>query len=172
MGQSSRHGRHQDIVTAVTVTDSSGADSPQMPALVASTSQRFAMAEVSADKAYLGHANLAAVEAVGAMPFIPFKSNSKGTGSAPWRRMHAIFMYRQDEFMEAYHKRSNVEATFSAIKRKFGSAVRSKTFTAQVNEVLCKILCHNLSCLVHAIHELGIEPNFAAPSPDAARVLA
>lgn len=165
-------GTKTNIVTAVTVTDSSGADSPQMPALVASTAKRFAMAEISADKAYLGHANLAAVEAVGALPFIPFKSNSKGTGSAAWRRMHAVFMYRQDEFMEAYHKRSNVEATFSAIKRKFGSAVRSKTFTAQVNEVLCKILCHNLSCLVHAMHELGIEPNFAAPSPDAATVQA
>jgi hypothetical protein len=34
--------------------------------------------------------------------------------------------------------------------------VRSKQFAAQVNEVLC----HNLSMLGHAIHELGIEPRF------------
>ncbi|MEP6654897.1 MAG: hypothetical protein ABJA82_16155 [Myxococcales bacterium] len=40
-----------NVVTSVTVTDSNGADSPQMPALVASTSQRFTMAEVSGDKA-------------------------------------------------------------------------------------------------------------------------
>jgi hypothetical protein len=33
-------------------------------------------------------------------------------------------------------------------------------FTAQVNEVLCKILAHNLIVLVHAMHELGIEPIF------------
>ena len=34
--------------------------------------------------------------------------------------------------------------------------------TAQVNEVLRKALCHNLAVLVHAMHELGIEPTFGA----------
>lgn len=163
-------GTTTNVVTAISVTDSSGADSPEMPALVASTSQRFVMAEVSADKAYLGHANLAAVEAVGAVPYVPFKSNSKSSGSPAWRRMWGVFLYKQDEFLAHYHKRSNVEATFSAIKRKFGGAVRSKSFTAQVNEILCKVLCHNLSCLVHAMHELGIEPPFGAISPTTAMV--
>ena len=32
--------------------------------------------------------------------------------------------------------------------------------SAQVNEVLCKCLCYNLSVLVHAMFELGIEPTF------------
>jgi transposase len=73
-----------------------------------------------------------------------------------------VFLYKQDEFLVHYHKRSNVESTFSSIKRKFGGAVQSKCFTAQVNEILCKILCHNLSMLVHAMHELGIEPTFGA----------
>lgn len=148
------------VVTSVKVTDSSGADSPQLPELVASTSQRFAMAEVSADKAYLGHDNLAAIEAVGAIPYIPFKSNSQGEGSVAWRKMWAIFMFKQDEFQAHYHLRSNVESVFSAVKQKFGAAVRSKSFTAQVNEILCKILCHNLSCLVLAMYELRIEPSF------------
>jgi hypothetical protein len=30
-----------------------------------------------------------------------------------------------------------------------------------VNEILCKILCHNLTVLVHATFELGIEPSLA-----------
>jgi hypothetical protein len=38
--------------------------------------------------------------------------------------------------------------------------VRSKTEVAQTNEVLCKLLCHNLCCLVHALYELGIEATF------------
>ena len=46
------------------------------------------------------------------------------------------------------------------IKSKFGSRIRSKTETAQVNEVLCKILCHNLCVLVQSIYELGIEAKF------------
>ena len=46
------------------------------------------------------------------------------------------------------------------VKRKFGSSVRAKTPAAQINEVYLKALCHNLSVLVHAIHEFGIEPSF------------
>lgn len=46
------------------------------------------------------------------------------------------------------------------IKAKFGSAVRSKKFTAQTNEVLLKLILHNLCCLVSAIYELGLEPTF------------
>lgn len=155
-------GTTTNVVTSVTVTDSSGADSPQLPGLVERTGERFQMQEVSADKAYLGHANLAVIESSGAVPYIPFKTNSRGMGSAAWTRMWGLFMYRQPEFLAHYHKRSNVEATFSAIKRKFGASVRSKKYVAQVNEVLCKILCHNLSCLVHAMHELGIEAPFGA----------
>jgi hypothetical protein len=74
--------------------------------------------------------------------------------------MFGYFKYRQEEFMDHYHKRSNIESTFSAVKRKFGDAVRSKTETAMVNEVLCKFLCHNLCCLIQEQAELGIEPEF------------
>jgi hypothetical protein len=66
----------------------------------------------------------------------------------------------RDEFLEHYHQRSNAESTFSAIKRKLGGAVRSKTSVAQKNEVLCKVLAYNLTVLVHAMHELGVEPEF------------
>lgn len=55
-----------------------------------------------------------------------------------------------------YHRRSCVEAVFSAIKRKFGSAVRSIAATARINEVLAKVLLHNLTCIVHAVTEHGI----------------
>ncbi len=46
------------------------------------------------------------------------------------------------------------------IKGKFGSSVRAKTPIAQVNEVLCKILCHNICVLIQSIFELGLEPTF------------
>jgi hypothetical protein len=46
------------------------------------------------------------------------------------------------------------------IKAKFDAHVRSKTTAAQVNEVLCKVLAHNLCCLVQSMYELGIEPEF------------
>ena len=56
--------------------------------------------------------------------------------------------------------RSNVESTFSMMKRKFGDGLRSKTDTAMVNETLCKNRCHNLVVLVHEMCELGIDPVF------------
>jgi len=46
------------------------------------------------------------------------------------------------------------------IKRKFGTNVRSKTKAAQINEILLKILCHNICVVIQEMHELGIEPNF------------
>jgi hypothetical protein len=46
------------------------------------------------------------------------------------------------------------------MKRKFVGWVRSKGYTAGVNETLCKILCHNLVVLIHETYELGIDPTF------------
>ena len=50
--------------------------------------------------------------------------------------------------------------TFHMIKSKFGDSARSKTETAQVNEVLLKVLCHNACVVIQEMFELGIEPKF------------
>lgn len=47
------------------------------------------------------------------------------------------------------------------IKAKFGEHLRSKGDVAQVNELLFKILCHNICGLIHSMHELGIRPRLA-----------
>ena len=74
--------------------------------------------------------------------------------------MYYHFMVNREDFLAHYHKRSNVETAFSMIKAKFGDAVRSKSHVGQLNEVLCKVLCHNICVLIQATHELGIEPRF------------
>ena len=56
-----------------------------------------------------------------------------------------------------YHKRSNAESTFSMMKGKLGDAVRSKSEVGQINEVLAKVLCHDVCVLIRAARELGIE---------------
>ena len=73
-----------------------------------------------------------------------------------WKKMFHLFQFNRDEFLSHYHKRSNVETTFSMIKAKFRDHVRSKTDAAMINEVLCKIICHNICCLIQETHELGI----------------
>ena len=81
-----------------------------------------------------------------------------------WARMYHRFMADREDFMAHYHRRSNVETTFSMIKMKFGASVRSKSTTGQVNEVLCKILCHNIACVAHAAAEFGIDPSYCTRS--------
>jgi transposase len=151
-----------NIVTSVEVTESNANDCPQFAGLVKATARNFTMAQVSADKAYLSSDNLQTVVDNNAMPFIPFKSNSTTSKnhSAIWKRMFHWYSFNQSHFMASYHKRSNVETTFHMIKTKFGDRLRSKTRTAQINEALCKVLAHNLCCLIQSIYELGIEPTF------------
>jgi transposase len=149
-----------NIVTAVEVTQGDVADCPELPGLVKTTAKHFDVIDVSADKAYLSYGNLDAIAELGAVPYIPFKINSTSDGSKQWRKLWHLFNYKKDEFLEHYHQRSNVECTFSAVKRKLGGAVRSKTYAAQVNEILCKTLAYNLTVLVHEMFELGIDPVF------------
>jgi transposase len=122
------------------------------------------MAEVSADKGYTGEDTHAAIAKVGATPYIAFKKNATGGIGGFFGKAFHYFQFKRDEFLAHYHKRSNVESTVMMIKTKFGDAVRSKTDTAARNEVLAKVLCHNICCLISAMIELGIEPDFIGKS--------
>lgn len=87
---------------------------------------------VSADHAYSSRDNHETVGAFGGVAYIPFKRIATGkTRVSPlWRKMYHYFQLNRDEFMEHYHKRSNVESTNAAIKRKFGETLRSKNQVA------------------------------------------
>jgi transposase len=149
-----------NVVTAVEIHGQNAGDSKMLPALVETTSQNFKVAEVSADKGYASRSNADMVASFGAVPYIAFASHHKGGGGGAWEKMYHYFQFRRQEFVTHYHKRSNVESTFSMMKRKFGDSLRSKTDVAMVNETLCKILCHNLVVLIHEMCELGIDPVF------------
>lgn len=159
-------GTKTNVVTAIRILDKDAADCPQFIPLVKETSKGFKIGEVSADKAYLSLENFEAVAACGGTAYIAFKGNSTGGVGGLFQKMFHYFQYRREEFLSHYHKRSNVESTFSMIKRKFGDSVRSKNDTSMVNEVLCKILAHNLCCLIHAQCELGIETEFWTDKPN------
>jgi len=149
-----------NIVTAVEIHGPNAPDTKLLTQLLDSTLQNFNVAEVSADKGYASASNADAIARVGATPYIAFASHHRGRSNGAWGVMYHYFMYRRDEFLQHYHKRSNVESTFSMMKRKFGDSLRSKSDTAMVNEALCKILCHNLVVLIHETNELGIAPDF------------
>lgn len=151
-----------NVITAIEVTESYVSDTSQLPDLLRKTTANFNVQELSADKAYLSRYNLTVTELLGAKPFIPFKSDSQGAESSDaWSKLWRLFWFKQDEFSKHYHQRSNVESTFSALKRKLGGSVKSKDMVAQYNEVLCKVLAYNITVVIHEMFELGITPDFA-----------
>ena len=148
------------MVTAVEIHEKYTSDSPLLPALVDATAENFRIRDVCADKGYTGQPNHDAVAKHGATPFIAFKDNTKAHAGGLFATMFHYFQFRREEFLQHYHKRSNVESTFSMVKAKFRDHVRSKTDVAMKNEVLCKFLCHNVVVVHQSQVELGIEPVF------------
>lgn len=155
-------GTKTNIITSALVTKGNEGDANHMQELVAQTSENFNALEYSADKGYSSRANMQFISDNGAKPYILFKKGTKpkGFGTNAWRNAWHYFELHQEEFMEHYHKRSNVESTFKMIKMKLGETLKSKNPTAQKNELLCKLIAHNIIVLIHEIHELGVEAKF------------
>lgn len=158
-------GTSTHIVTSVELSRARAHDSPYYKPLIDATAKSgFTMTEISADKAYVSADNFRATVAHGATPYIPYKANiSAASGKKKddlWKKLFHFYNFKREEFLTHYHKRSNVETTFSMIKAKFGEKLRCKTETAQVNEALCKVLCHNLCVVIQSMYELGIDPTF------------
>jgi hypothetical protein len=75
--------------------------------------------EISADKGYGSVKNYKAVQRHDATPYIACKSIHTGKATGLWQRMYHLWQFHGAEFLQHYHKRSNVESTFSMIKAKF-----------------------------------------------------
>lgn len=50
---------------------------------------------------------------------------------------------------------------------KFGDALRSKTDTAQLNELVYKMPCHNSCVVIQSMYELGIPVQFCGSASPA-----
>jgi transposase len=151
-----------NVVTAVEIGGMYSGDCPQFAPLVNRTAETFKIGEVSADKAYLSYDNMEVVDKHGGLPYIAFKAGTAANRGGTLAKMFHLYNLNRDDYLAHYHKRSNVESTFSMMKAKFGANLLSKTDAALVNETLCKVLCHNLCCLIQSACELGVIPIFWA----------
>lgn len=160
------------IVLSVVITDEHGADYTQFAPLLQRVKEVGHTPSIAmADKAYLGHENLAIADALGIDPYIPFKTNSRGLskGSPIWTRKYHEFMSKREEFDNLYHQRSNVEATFSAIKRRLGEPLLSRNQIARMNELLAKLLAYNVGEVIQQSHLHGLHPGPIGFVPPKAR---
>lgn len=158
-------GTRTHVITAARVTASEGegvGDALHFPPLLMATHDAgFNVQRITADKAYSSQSAHNTAQAIDAHALIPFKENAKGLSPSPaWKKAFHYFQLQRDEFEARYHKRSNVESTFSSIKRKFGETLKSKNRIAQENELLAKVIAYNITILIHEMHENGIDPKF------------
>jgi len=156
-------GTFTNIVTSVELTPGNAGDSPYLKPLVEKTCANFDVREVSADKGYSSRKNFEIISKAGAQPFIPFKCNALGKqkGYMIWSKCYKYFYTEPQEYLKHYHRRSNIETCFSMIKQKFGKDLMTKNFNSQCNEILLKILCHNICCLIAAYYENNIESYYS-----------
>ena len=159
-------GVRTNIVTAADCTASESADVRFYEQFVRTTAENFTLGDVTADGAYLSHNNLRVVDELGGRPLTPFREKSRarpksGKRDEVWEKMYHYFTLHHDDFLRHYHKRSNVETTFYMIKSTLGGeTLLSKSGPAQVNEVLMRVLCHNICVNIKAMYQLGISPDF------------
>ena len=156
-----------NVIVSAEITPSNSPDMNQFTPLVNTAHDSgFQIKEITADKGYLSRENYSLAADIGAEAFIPFRKGltGRGGGSAMYHKMYYYFMLNRDEFLKHYHQRSNVETAFFMIKAKFGDKLKSKNETAQKNELLCKLIAHNIVVLIHEMHELGIKPDFCTQS--------
>jgi transposase len=149
-----------NVVTAVEIGGRYEGDCPHFAPMVRQTAAAFKINEVSADGAYCSYENMDLVAALGGTPFVNFPANTTAAEGGMMATMFHLYNLNRDEYRSHYHRRSNVESTFSMIKAKFGDSLSSKTDAAMVNEALCKLLAHNLCCLIQSHYELGIAARF------------
>lgn len=163
-------GTKTHVILRAVVGDEYSGDSLQFgPMLREAVAEGFHPGAVVADKGYLAKENYALADSMGMQAYIPFKANTLSNevnrirgikNPASWEKAYHLFQANRGEFDRNYHRRSNVESVFSALKRKFGENIRSKNRTAQVNEVLCKLIAYNLTVVVHEMFENGVAPHF------------
>lgn len=150
------------IITSFEISERHAHDSRFFKKLFDSTQESgFVIERAFADKGYTTKANLRLIVNNDARAYIPLKKNAKFSASdTVWNKLLHYYLAYQSEFYEFYHLRSNVEAVFSAQKRKFGSRLTSRQRTAQINEIMAKVLAYNLCVVAKSLQDLEIEPNF------------
>ncbi|MBI5697044.1 MAG: transposase [Thaumarchaeota archaeon] len=161
------NGNATHVVTSCSVTTQHVHDTLLLEELTNETHEQFDMQQLCADRGYLSQQNLEHLNRLGVASYIPFKSNTIADNdkkSEIWRNAYNYFTFNQSAFLAHYHQRSNSETVFHMIKSKFSGSVRSKTETACINEILLKVLCHNICVLISEMFELGITPTFCMPS--------
>lgn len=114
------------------------------------------------DGAYCAEEVAAACEKIGAELFVRWPTNRTGKtkGAALWR-LYQIFDANREQYRNLCDKgRPLAETGNKMLKERFGYSLRSRTHNSMFAEVMLRMICHNVACLVMAVKEFGVEPKY------------
>lgn len=157
-------GTRTNVFISAKVTEQDVGDNPMLKPVLGNVTRYFNMSEFTADRGYSSRETLQYLHDLGLTPYIPFRSNATGKsrGAMIWKTMFDHFQHHREDFDKHYHRRSNSESNFSALKARFGERLHTKNIRAGINDILIRVLCYNLTVLIQESFESGIHIDFAA----------
>ena len=153
-------GVRSNTIMAVTITPINDSDHDELPELIDQTLAFFKIRELLGDNAYMSHKHYEMLGDLGIIPFLDFNSNVKmpPLDGSMWSRMFHLYSFHEDIWDAHYYLRNNGETTFSMVKGHWGEIVLSRDEVAQDNEILLKLVCHNIWVLNKQSVILRIDP--------------
>ena len=116
-------------------------DVKDMPYLI--NNMKYSPKIIVADKAYDSEKLHEYAHDKGIRAVIPLKKNAK----RGFYRLSNAKRFR----LRTYHRREIVESVISALKRKFGSYVRSRKIQTQRAEIFCRLILHNIFLCLYGL---------------------
>ena len=119
------------IITAIDMSGGHDHDTNFLPGLLKQTAETFKVETLSADKAYLFSDHFEDVEDLGGQLFVPAKVDTvlpkfDDPTDTAWTRALHYFRYRQSEWLDYYHTRSQSETVMDMLKERYGEKIVSK----------------------------------------------
>ena len=131
------------IIHWFTMTPSKMHDSPEFKNLIKHLPE---LGNVLGDKGYSSRKNCQIVADKNGKPYLHFKDNAtnKAKSKPAWIISIREYKNNTEEWLSTYHLRSIVESTFSSIKKRWGSFLRSRKKWMQKKELSLKVLSYNV----------------------------
>jgi hypothetical protein len=111
---------------------------------------------VIADKGYLARINFQTALDKGGQGIIPFKkgkkkqSRAKACGFPAWKFAYEFWTNFHGWYMDIYHRRSQIEAVFSALKKRYGDKLNCSSASMRRKEMSLRLIAYNIRILICA----------------------
>jgi len=153
-------GAETGVITAAAVTIGGGHDKKYLIPLMRRTAKKCDVKVVVADSQYIWARNFEYVRELGATPYIYFRENQTGESSPILEEAYGEYLEDITGWFREYAKRSAVETAFSMLKANFGGSTQAMTDATIRNEVLVKVVGHNILLLINGIMQYRMWPDF------------